>query len=279
MDFLLAQSIGINYAQTGAGWLISPQFRPNEELFEVLYKMLICIYNRVCSAGELMKVLSILLASILITTGCTHGVLLSTSDTDATYDGLVRKEKSTIQNVWIKTGIDLSSYTRYQLDVDLEFQIPRGGDANARTREFMLVEVDRQSLTEVVENTFRQELLKSVYFRESPATGPDVIRMHIRLIDIVALMPENPDQGAGTNMDFESTSALYISSVGEATLVGEVFDSITGEIIARFVERRAARQSVGGAQGSRASGWREIIPGIERWGRIVREHLDEIYDL
>ncbi len=37
MDFLPTHSIGINYAQTGAGWLLSPQFRPNEELFEIRY--------------------------------------------------------------------------------------------------------------------------------------------------------------------------------------------------------------------------------------------------
>lgn len=37
MDFFPKHSIGINYAQTGAGWLLSPQFRPNEELFEIRY--------------------------------------------------------------------------------------------------------------------------------------------------------------------------------------------------------------------------------------------------
>ncbi len=37
MDFLPTHSIGINYAQTGAGWLLAPQFRPNEELFEIRY--------------------------------------------------------------------------------------------------------------------------------------------------------------------------------------------------------------------------------------------------
>jgi len=37
MDFMPTHSIGINYAQTGAGWLISPQFRPNEELLELRY--------------------------------------------------------------------------------------------------------------------------------------------------------------------------------------------------------------------------------------------------
>jgi hypothetical protein len=229
--------------------------------------------------GEYMKVRGLLLASILIATGCSRGVLLSTPEADITYDGLARKEKSTLQNVWIKTDIDLVSYTHYQLDVDLEFRVPRGDDANTRTREFTLAEADRQSLTEVVENTFSKELLKSIYFKESPAPGPDVARFHIRLIDIVALMPKNPDEGPGANIDTASTAALYVSSVGEATLVGEVFDSTTGEILARFVERRAAQQAVGGVQSSRASGWREIMPGIERWGRIVREGMDAIHDL
>jgi hypothetical protein len=38
MDFAPGHSIGINYAQTGAGWYLSPQFRPNEELFEIRYQ-------------------------------------------------------------------------------------------------------------------------------------------------------------------------------------------------------------------------------------------------
>jgi hypothetical protein len=226
-----------------------------------------------------MKVQGFLLASMLIATGCSRGITLSTPEADITYDGLARQEKSTLQNLWIKTDIDLARYTGYQLDVDLEFRVPRGDDENTRTREFTLAEADRQSLTEVVENTFRKELLKSLYFKESPVPGPDVARFHIRLIDIVALMPKNPDEGPGANIDEASTAALFVSSVGEASLVGEVFDSTTGEIIARFVERRAAQQAVGGVQSSRASGWREIMPGLERWGRIVREDMDTIHDL
>ena len=37
MEFLPKHSIGINYARTEAGWLISPQYADNEELFEVRY--------------------------------------------------------------------------------------------------------------------------------------------------------------------------------------------------------------------------------------------------
>lgn len=37
MDFAPAHSVGINYARTDPGWLLSPQYRPNDELFEIRY--------------------------------------------------------------------------------------------------------------------------------------------------------------------------------------------------------------------------------------------------
>ena len=37
MDFLPRHSIGINYGRTDPGWLLSPQYRNNDELFEIRY--------------------------------------------------------------------------------------------------------------------------------------------------------------------------------------------------------------------------------------------------
>jgi len=37
MDFVPNHSIGLNYAQTEAGWLVSPQYNNNERLFEIRY--------------------------------------------------------------------------------------------------------------------------------------------------------------------------------------------------------------------------------------------------
>ena len=37
MDFVPHHSIGINYAQTGAGWLVSPQYINNQRLIEIRY--------------------------------------------------------------------------------------------------------------------------------------------------------------------------------------------------------------------------------------------------
>ena len=38
MEFLPNHSVGLNYGETGAGWLLSPQYRPNESLAEVRYQ-------------------------------------------------------------------------------------------------------------------------------------------------------------------------------------------------------------------------------------------------
>ena len=219
------------------------------------------------------------LVCILSIVGCSQGFVLETPEADITYDGLVRDDKAALQNVWIKTDIDLSSYMGYQLDVDLEFRIPRGDETRSSAREISLTDNDKQGLTTFVENTFREELLKSRYFRESESPGAAVVRIHVRLMDIVALAPQDTDTGVGANLDAQSMPHLYVSSVGEATLVGEVFDTTTGEIIARFVERRAGGQAVGGIQSSRASGWAEIKPGVKRWGGLVRDRMDQIHDL
>jgi hypothetical protein len=37
MNFRPGHSIGLNYGRIGAGWLLSPQYRQNEELKEIRY--------------------------------------------------------------------------------------------------------------------------------------------------------------------------------------------------------------------------------------------------
>ena len=38
MNFTPDHSIGLNYGRAGAGWLLSPQFRENDELLEIRYQ-------------------------------------------------------------------------------------------------------------------------------------------------------------------------------------------------------------------------------------------------
>ena len=227
-----------------------------------------------------MKTWGPLLVSLLFAAGCSQGIVLAPPpEADITFDGLVRVEHSKIQNVWINPDVDFAGYRRFLLgDIDLEFRVPRRDENSfSKTLEFTLSADDRQSLTDVAVRAFSDELGQSVHFTSTEMAGTDVLKIHIRLIDIVALTPNEPDPML--NRDAATLASGVVSSVGEATLVGEFFDSTTGGIVARVVERRAAKEAVGGIQSSRANNWLEVVPGFQRWAGIIRDDMDAIHDL
>jgi len=188
-----------------------------------------------------------------------------------TYDGLVTVNRSNFETAWVKPNVDLSGYTGIIVaDPEFEFRTTfEDASALVRTIEFPLHEDDKQSLTETVHDTFLKELEKSRYFTLVTEAGPDVLSIRVRLLDIVARMPQESVDPAHP----------YVSSIGDATLVIEVHNSMSGEILYRAVQRRAARETVGGAQGSRGNSWAEIQPAVRQWGRIIREQLDRMHNI
>lgn len=89
------------------------------------------------------------------------------------------------------------------------------------------------------------------------------------LHDIVSRVP--PEQiGRGE---------IWLSSLGEATLIIEISDSLSGEVIYRAVDRRAA-QNVGGQmiRVNSASTWGEVRRWARRWATRLREGLDSIHE-
>jgi hypothetical protein len=68
---------------------------------------------------------------------------------------------------------------------------------------------------------------------------------------------------------------IYLSSVGQATLVLELRDSETNAILARSIDRRAA-EPVGGTftDSNRVTNAAEVRRLIRYWARRLREGLD-----
>jgi len=71
---------------------------------------------------------------------------------------------------------------------------------------------------------------------------------------------------------------VWLSSVGEATLIIEVIDSMSGEVIFRAAERRAAEPGQGttGVRSNSVTTWAEVRRLMRRWARTLREGLDSI---
>jgi hypothetical protein len=219
------------------------------------------------------KVLAIAAAAIVA--GCASPPTIQTGpNAETTFDGLVRIDNSRFSAAWVDPDIDLTQYDKI-MPGGAEFQF-RNVQKTSRTtirasneNEFWISDSNRQKLVDTVTEVFNEELQRSEHFTFTEERGPDTLIIVGALHDIVSRVP--PDQvGRGE---------VWLASLGEATLIIEVSDSLSGEVIFRAVERRAV-ESVGsqGIRANSASTWGEVRRWARRWATSMREGLDSIHE-
>ena len=214
----------------------------------------------------------LLFAAVLgLVAGCAgSSPTIDTSDeADMTFDGLYPVKGGTADQAWARPGADISQYSKIMLQgVGVEYRpggesgrlynIRRGGDY------FELTEKQKNNFEQVMREEFLEELAKSEHFAIVSEAGPDVLLIRGGLIDVVSYVPPDPI----------GMSDIYISRVGEATLVLEIRDSISEAVIARAVDRRAAEDSLGFNESTPARNRAEIRRLARTWARLLRERLD-----
>jgi hypothetical protein len=98
--------------------------------------------------------------------------------------------------------------------------------------------------------------------------GDDVLILRPAIIDLDLTAPDIPVAGR---------SKTYVASTGAATLYLELYDSVSGEILARIVDRRRLG-NYGHMQWSNSVTNRaEARRLFARWAKLLREGLDEIH--
>jgi hypothetical protein len=220
------------------------------------------------------KVVSIV--TIVLLVGCAPAPSIQQGpDAELTFDGLVRIDHSRFGNAWIDPDVDLSKYNKFMAGgAEFEFRAVKKSNSATMTQranetEFWISDENKQELIEIVSEAFRKELQKSEHFTLTDAPGPDVLMIVGGLHDIVSRVP--PDMiGRGD---------IYLSSVGEATLVLEARDSLSGETIYRAVDRRAAERAGGQMMLSNTVTTKSEVRRLaQRWAIRLREGLDSIHD-
>ena len=230
-------------------------------------------YSGVRLKSECLIRALVLMACALTLAGCmTQPTMQTGPDAEVSFDGLVRLDRSNFGSAWVKPDIDLARYNAIIVaDPEFEFRtVQLLENRGSRTAELPLPQADKNSLIDTVHETFVAELARSQHFAIATEPGPDAIIVRIRLLDVVALVPRQ---------SVDVPEEPWSSSVGEGTLVLEVHDSLSGEILYRSVQRRAARATVGGATGSRMNSWAEIKPAARGWAKVIREQLDRMHNI
>lgn len=194
-----------------------------------------------------------------------------------TYDGLVPVQDTNLEFAWIKPDMPLSAFDQVVLaQPELQFRAVRpisGTISQSQSRtEFPISEPSREKLAEIINEKFREELARSTHYRLTEQPGPGVLVLKPSLLDIVSHVPPEP----------VGRSDIFLDSVGEATLVVEIVDSVSGETLARAADRRAAEPpgtmgTFGALRSSPVTTWQEVRRLADRWARLLGQRVDQLY--
>ena len=224
-----------------------------------------------------IRYLSAVAVLAIAAAGCSSGPAVQTgADAEITHDGLTRVDRTVMDAVWVRTGIDISGVTKIRFhSLGVEYRnvsgpdSGRAGTGSTRNRssqsEFQLDADTRALFEEEISGAFFEEFEASTVFQVVDEEGPDVLDVHIGLLDVVSRVPP----------DTVGRSRVFIDRVGEATLVLEIRDSVSHTVLARAVDRRAAESSTM-TESTRVRNRAEVRRLGRRWGQILRDGLEKM---
>ncbi len=196
------------------------------------------------------------------------------ASTETSYDGLVQVKRTGYRNVWIKPDVDISVYSKIMLGPALFHyrevrETPRTTTArrSSSATEFTIQENSRVRLEETMAEIFLEEMSESEYFTLVDEPGRDVLFIWGGLHDIVSNVPPEPI----------GRSAIYLTRVGQATLILHIEDSMSREVLARVVDRRAA-ESAFAQRSSTVTSRAEVRRLARTWARLLRNGLDKWHE-
>ncbi len=220
------------------------------------------------------RALSVTLAATLIAlAGCESIPMIDTGpEAEPTHDGLYPVENSRMDVAWARPDFDISPYSKVKLaSVGVEYR--PGGEtgttyyATTNAEHFALTDEQKAGFEEAIREGFARQLKMGEHYELVDEAGPDVLLVVGGLLDVVSYVP--PDLQAGGRSD------IYLSRVGEATLVLEIRDSVSNTVLVRAIDKRAAENAAQNfTVSNRVTNSAEVRRMADRWGRMLREGLD-----
>jgi hypothetical protein len=212
------------------------------------------------------------LVAVLAWTLVPEAVLADTkSDFDATmsHDGLKQISIKGIGIAYAKPGATLAGYNRVQIEpVQVAFR--KDWDPTRTGSRIKLTAEDRENIRISVATLVQEEFVKTLESKSSykvvNAAGADVLRVKINILNLYVNAPDTQSGGR---------SRTFTVSAGEMTMFAELFDSESGEPLARIVDRREGRNT-GMMQLSDTGQARDIASS---WARILRNGLDKAHGI
>ena len=203
------------------------------------------------------------------------GSALAQDELPATFDGLELVENSRAAATYVSPDADFSQYDQVMLlDSYVAFRKDWKKDYNrdAVTLSQRVSDQDmeriKQGMAELFKEVFVEEITRDDGYKMSDTAGENVLLVRPAIIDLDVTAPDT--QSA-------SRSYTFVDSAGAATLYIELYDSVSGDILARSIDRREGRDYGRMQWNSSVANRSEARRILRQWAGWLREGLDEVH--
>jgi hypothetical protein len=207
-----------------------------------------------------------LVASATVLAGC------ATTSSKEEWDGLVRQPNTRLNAVFVRPDAEIKAYRSVMLDpVEVafarNFEANRGGRSGLSRLDAGDLAAIRSSLAEMMREIVGAELARGGYTLVD-APGPDTLRVTAAIVDLYINAPDTMTAGR---------SRTYVADSGRMTLVAELRDSTTGELLARAVDTRTGRNAGTFMVANRVTNTADARRAMGVWATALRRGLDEMH--
>jgi hypothetical protein len=186
------------------------------------------------------------------------------------WDGLVRVKSKTLENVYVRPNVEFKAYKKVRLDpahvaMDKNWD-PNSGKIGLRGgMSSDDVQRIREELAKVFREVFAERLAKSGYPLVETG-GDDVLLVQPAVIDVYINAPDTVN----------TTSRSYVLNAGRMTLVMQLADSVTGQLLARVVDTKEASNTRGIQIANSVTNSAEARAAIGQWADALCKALDTL---
>ncbi len=191
-----------------------------------------------------------------------------------TYDGLVRVPDSKVAVAYIDPEADFSVYDKVMIvDCFVAFRKDWQRDQTRTGSHVRVTSSDMERIkaatAELFREVFTEKLSEEGGYEIVEEAGDDVLLVRPAIIDLDVTAPDT--QSAGRTRTYTTTS-------GAATLYVELYDSVSGDILARAADRQTTR-SIGYTLSytNRVTNRADAKRMLGIWADLLRAALDEYH--
>ncbi len=210
---------------------------------------------------------------LLLTLGICAGGTYAEDEGPRTFDNLVAVEESNVAKAYIDPDADFSVFSRVQImSPHVAFRTNWKRDQNrSRSRSVRARDMDR--IKEDVATQFERvfaERLEAAGYTIVEAAGEDTLVIRPAIINLDVTAPDTRSAGR---------SRSYVASAGSATLYMQLWDGMSGEILGRAADSRAARSGGQVTWANSVTNNAEARRLFGRWADQLVDFLGKHYEI